>query len=112
MRPGDAAAKTEAASDPAVVQDPSQNWLEKFFEFQAQDHQVHSDQSHHCSFSRNLQSNPTWFAITHVRESCCRLSGVAVCRYVLSNAPVLDRRGYPMYGSYASIPDKQAVRII
>ena len=38
------------------------------------------------------------------------LVGYIVYRYAYSNAPVY-RRGYPMYGSYVTIPDKRAVRV-
>lgn len=39
------------------------------------------------------------------------LVGYMVFRYTLATAPVY-RRGYPMYGSYVSIPEKRAVRVI
>ena len=38
------------------------------------------------------------------------LVGYIVYRYAFSDAPVY-RRGYPMYGSYVTIPDKRAVRV-
>ena len=37
--------------------------------------------------------------------------GYIVFRYTFAIAPVY-RRGYPMYGSYVSIPEKRAVRVI
>ena len=37
--------------------------------------------------------------------------GYMVFRYTFTTAPVY-RRGYPMYGSYVSIPEKRAVRVI
>lgn len=39
------------------------------------------------------------------------LVGYMVFRYTFATAPVY-RRGYPMYGSYVSIPEKRAVRVI
>lgn len=36
--------------------------------------------------------------------------GYVAINYVLSNAPVY-RKGYPMYGSYLTIPEKRAIRI-
>lgn len=39
------------------------------------------------------------------------LMGYMVFRYTFATAPVY-RRGYPMYGSYVSIPEKRAVRVI
>ena len=39
------------------------------------------------------------------------LMGYMVFRYTFAAAPVY-RRGYPMYGSYVSIPEKRAVRVI
>lgn len=39
------------------------------------------------------------------------LIGYMVFRYTFATAPVY-RRGYPMYGSYVSIPEKRAVRVI
>lgn len=38
------------------------------------------------------------------------LFGYVVLRHTLANAPVY-RHGYPMYGSYATIPNERAVRI-
>ena len=39
------------------------------------------------------------------------LVGYMVFRYTFATAPVY-RRGYPMYGSYVSIPERRAVRVI
>lgn len=38
------------------------------------------------------------------------VAGYLVHRYILSNAPVY-RRGFPMYGTYVSVPEARAVRL-